>query len=79
MLRASGIDRIGDCLVALGAVDVGVGGAIDHHVTVSDDPLGRSGVGDIPLRGSQRQHIAAFPGGLCRQMAAQLPARTGDD
>ena len=45
-----GIDGVSARLVGLGRVDLGVGGAVDHHVTGFDESLGCGGVGDIPLR-----------------------------
>ncbi len=64
--------------VALGVVDGRVGRAVDHHIAGCDELLGRDGVGDVPLRGGQGQHVKAPPAGRFRQNSPDLPARAGD-
>jgi hypothetical protein len=67
---ARGVDRIRAILVRLGAVDVGVGRAIDHNIAALHDPLRRVGVGDVPLGRRQRRHLTALAGGLGGQTVA---------
>src|SRR6202035_6132270 len=78
VLRAACVDRVGRGRVALGAVDVGVGGAVDDHVATADVPFGRGGVGDVPLRRRQRQDVAPQIGGPRRPRRGPLARRAGD-
>ena len=79
VLGPVGVDGVGTGLVGLGRVDLGVGGAVDHHVTGVDEPLGGAGVGDVPLRRGQRQHVAALFARLSCQHTPDQAAGTGDN
>ena len=59
--------------VALGGIHRRKGRAVDHHVAGRNYPLRRVGVGDVPLRRGQGQHIEVSAPGFDCQKAPDLP------
>ena len=73
-----GVDGMCALGLAFGGVHGREGRTVDHQIAALDDPLRRVGVGDVPLRRGQGQHIEASPAGFGGQSAPDLPACAAD-
>ena len=65
----------------LGAVDVRVRGAVDHHVgpLPAHDRAHRRAVGDVEVRVGERDHLVVHVLGGANEVLAEHAARAGDD
>jgi hypothetical protein len=75
------VDGEGGLLGRLGAVDVGPGGAVDHHVgPLQLQPAAkRGGGGDVELGAAVADHLVAGVAGGEHHVAAQHPGGSGDE